>query len=177
MGKWSLGFFSLFFLMEKLCLVCVYQWAFSFSLFDFNVSKCLTNVALFLFFSFSFCLFSLVNSVWPKLQDVWWISYAKAHHHHWTRYINGHFARKLFPSHSLLSPPPPFLSRTRPHPAQRHLQSPVTWRIPILLLLPMKCFVPEVLITCLQKEKKNSKHIATDCYAPYRNRRFLIMSG
>lgn len=139
MGEWSLGFF-----MGKHCLVCVCQWAFSFSSFDLDVSKCLTDVAF-----VSFLCFSLVDSVWPKLQDVWWISYAKPHHHHWTRHnVNGHSATTSFPvSPSLIS----FAS----------FSLSVTGHIPLLfyffLLLPMKCFVPEVLITCLQKEKKKNK--------------------
>lgn len=133
-----------------------------------------------LFFSF---FVSLVNSVWPKLQDVWWISYAKTSPPSLDKtQCNGHSATISFPSRRLSSPPPPFplLRSATPCTAPPKVTS-VTGRVRFLLLfLPMKCFVPEVLITCLQKEKQkktNKKnHIATDSYAPYRNRRFLIVS-
>lgn len=171
---WESG--ALVFLMEKHCLVCVYQWAFSFVLLQF-FSKCLTDVALFLFF-FSVYYFSLVNSVWPKLQDVWWISYAKTHHHHWTKYnVNGHSATISFPSLHLSSPPPPFLSRARPRPAWRHPQSP-PWprhrKHPVFIII----FANEVFCAWsadhlfTEGRRKKTKNIATDSYAPYRNRPF-----
>lgn len=71
---------------------------------------------------------------------------------------NGHPAMISFPSLHLSSPPPPFplLRSAKPCTAPPKVTS-VTGRIRFLLLfLPMKCFVPEVLITCLQKEKQKN---------------------
>lgn len=157
----ALGFF--FFYGEALPGLCMYiSGLFPFPLFYFNFSKCLTDVSSLVSLFFSFFV-SLVNSVWPKLQDVWWISYAKPHHHHWTRhnvtvillrYLSHPSISRLLRLLFLLS-----LSCARPRPARRHPKSP-PWPDAsgfYYYFLPMKCFVPEVLITCLQKEKQKQQ--------------------
>lgn len=141
----------------------------------------MSDVALFLLF---FSLFvSLVNSVWPKLQDVWWISYAKTSPPSLDNtQCNGHSAIP-FPSLHLSSPPFPPLRSATPSTdgaTQSHLCDRTHPVFIIIFANEVFCaWSTDHLFTegkTKKQTKKKTTHIATDSYAPYRNRRFLILS-
>lgn len=164
-------------LWRSIAWLCISVGVFLFS-FSFFFSKCLTDVALFLggrgglhlsvvyMTKASRCLMDLICKP----------------HHHWTRhnvavilliifrFLSASFSAPppTHPSAVLLVSPPallplqsvlskwPLRHATLSTTSQSRLHLPDASVFWLVFFLPMKCFVPEVLITRLQKEKKKN---------------------